>query len=85
MIDDSDLERLERESRETEDRAFSAGRLFGVATMGALLSLGAYYVYHQLDPDKRARLKKKASGMIAEQIHALTAVRDPFEDEDDLH
>ena len=60
------------EYKENPEDAYSGGRLFGVALAGALLSLGAYYVYQQLDPDRKAKLKKQASGMIAEQIHTLT-------------
>ena len=77
--DDSDLDYLEAEYREAaprDEHAFSAGRLLSVAMAGALVSLGAYYLYQQLDPKKKADLKKKASGMIQEQIHALTEIRE---------
>lgn len=76
MIDESDFDILELENEEPDKDAFALGRLLSVALAGALVSLGAYYVYQQLEPEKRAKLKKQASGMIAEQIHALTDVRD---------
>lgn len=83
MIDDSDLDILELE-RESDDEghAYSAGRLITVALGGALLSLGAYYVYQQLTPEKKAGLKRKASGLIAQQIHQLTDMGD-FDDDGD--
>lgn len=76
MIHEDDLEFLESQDELTDDKAFSAGRLFGVAVIGAVVSLGAYYIYQQLEPEKKARLKRTASGMIAEQIHTLTDVGD---------
>lgn len=76
MIDESDFEILELETEEPDKDAFAVGRLLGVALAGALVSLSAYYLYQQMEPEKRAKLKKQASGMIAEQIHALTDVRD---------
>lgn len=78
---DTDLPDFDEYSEtKKDDEAYSAGRLLGVALFGALVSLGAYYVYQQLEPEKKAKLKKKASGMIAEQIHTLTG---PGEDDDD--
>ena len=79
MIDESDFEILELETEEAEESdqdAFAVGRLLGVALAGAMVSLGAYYLYQQLEPEKRAKLKRQARGMIAEQIHALTDVGD---------
>ena len=76
MIHEDDLEILESQDELDDDKVFSAGRLLGVAVIGAFVSLGAYYIYQQLEPEKKARLKKTASGMIAEQIHTLTDVRD---------
>ena len=76
MIHEDDLDILEIEDGLDDDEAFSVGRLLGVAAIGAFVSLGAYYIYQQLEPEKKARLKKTASGMIAEQIHTLTDVRD---------
>lgn len=73
MIDDSDLEEFDfEEDKGIDSDAFSSGRLITVAFGGALVSLAAYYLYHHLDQDKRDKLKRKASGLIAEQIHALT-------------
>ena len=79
MIDESDLDILELEE-ERDSNAFSVGRLIAVAAGGALASLGMYYVYQQMDPEKRERLKKKASSLVADQIHALTDLR-PSDDE----
>lgn len=80
--EDSDLDYLDTDFDEVEDAtpdedAYSAGRLITVALSGALLSLGVYYLYQQLEPEKKSRLKKKASGMIQEQIHAWTEIREP--------
>jgi peptide subunit release factor RF-3 len=83
MIDESDLEILELEEEESDEDAFSAGRLVTVALGGALLSLGVYYVYQQLSPERKATLKKQASGLIANQIHQLTDMGDFDEDDDD--
>lgn len=74
-MDDAEFEYAEYED-ERDGQAFSGGRLLGVAMVGAFVSLSVYYVYQQLDPDKRAKLKKQASGLIADQIHTLTEVRD---------
>lgn len=81
-MDEVDLEYLESEllDEEQDADAFSPVRLVGVAMFGALVSLGAYYVYQTLEPEKKANLKKKASGMIQEQIHALTEIREDDED-----
>lgn len=69
---DSDLEL----SDDTDENAYSPGRLLGVATLGALLSLGAYYLYQQMDEEKKRALKKKASNLVADQITRLTEVED---------
>ena len=76
MIHEEDFDILDLEEEVEDEHKFSAGRLFGVATVGAMISLGVYYIYQQLDPEKKARLKRQASGMIAEQIHTLTEVHD---------
>ena len=81
MIDESDLNILEIEEEETDADAFSVGRLVTVALGGALASLGAYYIYQQLSPERKATLKKQASGLIANQIHQLTDTGD-FDDVD---
>lgn len=71
-MDDRDLNELEYGLDDEDAEAFSAMRLLGVATVGAMLSLGAYYIYQNLEPSKRASLKKQASGLVAQQIHRLT-------------
>lgn len=77
VIDESELDYVELdEVPEVDAHAFSAGRIATVAAAGALLSLSIYYLYQQLDPDKKSRLKRRASGFIQEQIHALTEVSD---------
>lgn len=77
VIDESDLDYVELEREpEVDEHAFSAGRIATVAAAGALLSLSLYYLYQQLDPEKKSRLKRRASGFIQEQIHALTEVSD---------
>ena len=83
MIDESDLDILELEESTDDSDAFGVGRLVTVALSGALVSLGAYYVYQQLSPERKASLKKKASGLIANQIHQLTDMGDFGGDDDD--
>lgn len=68
--EDREIEIVELDSDDGE--AFSPGRLFTVAAAGALASLGLYYLYHQLDEDKRASLRRKASGLVADQLHRWT-------------
>lgn len=80
MIDESDLEILELEEDRRDPDSFSAGRLISVALGGALVSLGVYYLYQQLSPERKSALKKQASGLIAKQIHQLT----DFEDDDEF-
>lgn len=77
VIDESDLEYMDPET-EVDRHAYSAGRLLTVGLAGALVSLGIYYLYQQLEPEKKHKLKKKATGFIQEQIHALTEVRDDY-------
>ena len=62
MIDESDLDILELEEEGRDGDAFSVGRLITVALGGAVVSLGAYYIYQQLSPERKANLKKQASG-----------------------
>jgi hypothetical protein len=83
MIDESDLEMLEIDEETDNGDAFGVARLVTVALGGALVSLGAYYVYQQLSPERKASLKKKASGLIANQIHQLTDMGDFDADDDD--
>lgn len=78
VIDDSDLEYVELETTEVGGEAYGAGRLLTVAMAGAFVSLGIYYLYQQLEPEKKSKLKKKATGFLQEQIHALTEVREDF-------
>jgi hypothetical protein len=68
-----DLEIVELDT-ENDDEAYSAGRLIAVASVGAMISLGLYYMYQQLDDEKRTSLRRKASGLVADQIHRLTEV-----------
>ena len=74
MDRDRELDELEIVELEAEEEVYSAPRLLMVAAMGALASLGLYYVYQQLDEEKRNSLRRKASGLVAEQIHRLTDV-----------
>lgn len=70
MGKDRDLEIVELE----DDDAYSPGRLITVAAVGALVSMGLYYMYQQLDDEKRTSIRRKASGLVADQIHRLTEV-----------
>ena len=70
-----DLEIVELDG-ETDDEAFSVGRLVTVAALGALGALGAYYMYQQLDEEKRTSLRRKASGLVADQFSRLTGPPD---------
>jgi hypothetical protein len=72
MGKDRDLEIVELE----DDDVYSPGRLITVAAVGALVSMGLYYMYQQLDDEKRTSLRRKASGLVADQIHRLTEVDD---------
>lgn len=63
-------------SDDTDEEAYSPGRLLGVAALGAMLSLGAYYLYQQMDEEKKRALKRKASNLVADQITRLTEVDD---------
>ena len=71
MSKDKDLEIVELED-ERDDEAFAPGRLITVAAVGAMAALGLYYVYQQLDEEKRVSIRRKASGLVADQIHRLT-------------
>lgn len=69
MDKDRELEIIELEE---DAEVYSAPRLLVVAAMGAVASLGLYYIYQQLDEEKRTSLRRKASGLVADQIHRLT-------------
>jgi hypothetical protein len=71
MGKERDLEIVELEA-ETDPEAFAPGRLVTVATFGALAALGLYYVYQQLDEEKRNSIRRKASGLMADQFQRLT-------------
>ena len=74
---DLDNEReLEMVELEAQEDTYGAPRLLAVAAMGAVASLGLYYLYQQLDEEKRSSLRRKASGLVADQIHRLTDVDD---------
>lgn len=45
---------------EPEGNPYAPGRLFAVAVLGAGCSLAAYYLFQQMDPESRRRLKGKA-------------------------
>lgn len=60
---------------EDED-VYTPAKLLGVATLGAVLSLGVYYLYNQMDEEKRASLRRKASNLVADQITRLTEVEE---------
>lgn len=76
MKKERELEVVELDPYEEEDQVYSSGRLLSVATLGAVASLGLYYLYQQLDEEKRTSIRKKASGLVADQIHRLTEVED---------
>lgn len=75
MIDDAEDDILEIEPViDDGGDPYSPTRLLGVAFAGALASLGAYYLYHQLDNEKKDRLKDKASTLVARQIQSFMEV-----------
>lgn len=82
MGKDRDLEIVELDG-DTDEEAYSPGRLITVAAVGALVSLGLYYMYQQLDDEKRSSLRRKASGLVADQIHRLTDTERDERDEPD--
>ena len=49
---------------------YTTGRLFGVATLGAVSSLVLYAIYQSLDPDYRQGLQKNAIGAAKAQARA---------------
>lgn len=73
--DERDLEIVELDG-EKDEEAFKPGRLISVAALGALASLGLYYIYQQLDEEKRTSLRRKASGLVADQFQRLTEVEE---------
>lgn len=73
--DDRDLEIVELDG-EKDGEAFKPGRLISVAALGALASLGLYYIYQQLDEEKRTSIRRKASGLVADQFQRLTEVEE---------
>lgn len=54
-------------ARET-DAAFTPGKIFGVALLGAFSSLLAYYAYHQLEAETRDSIKRSAFSMVKGQV-----------------
>jgi hypothetical protein len=81
MGKDRDLEIVELDDERDED-AFTPGRLITVAALGAAAALGLYYMYQQLDEEKRTSIRRKASGLVADQIHRLTDVDHEHEDQE---
>lgn len=71
---------LEIVELEGDEDAYSPPRLLAVAAMGAVASLGLYYLYQQLDDEKRTSLRRKASGLVADQLHRLTDIGDDREE-----
>jgi len=51
-----------------EPNPFTPGRLFGVALLGASCSLVAYYLFQQMDPDQRKRLRGRAFRSVKTQV-----------------
>ena len=47
---------------------FTFGRVLGVALVGAVGSLAAYYIYYQLEPDYRKKLKSGAVDAVKGQV-----------------
>lgn len=60
-----------------EPNPFTPGRLFGVALLGASASLIAYYVFQQMDPEQRKRLRGRAFRSVKTQVRGWAGRIDP--------
>ena len=50
------------------DEAFTPGRIFGVALLGAFSSLLVYYAYSQLEAESKHSLKKGVVSLVKGQV-----------------
>ena len=51
-----------------EVQAYSPGRIFGVALVGACTSLVLYYLYQQMEPESKRHVKKTAFSLVKGQV-----------------
>lgn len=61
----------------SESNPFTPGRLFGVALLGASASLIAYYVFQQMEPEQRKRLRGRAFRSVKTQVRGWAGRLDP--------
>lgn len=69
-LDKEDIEIIELDDPNEVD-PYVPERLVGVAILGAFGSLLAYYLYHQLDRDKRKELRETAVSLAKKQLARL--------------
>ena len=51
---------------------FSPGKIMGVAVLGAAAALSAYYIYNQMDPAKKARIRDGVVSFARSQVKNFT-------------
>lgn len=60
---------------DSDSEPYSFSRLIMIAGAGALTSLGLYYIYQQLDEEKRSSLRRKASNLVFDGFQKFTQAR----------
>ncbi|MDO5296501.1 MAG: hypothetical protein Q4F00_07710 [bacterium] len=75
FVDRVNLEELDFDDERSmrSDDMFTPSKLMGVAIFGAIAALAGYYVYAQLDSDKRNALRDCVISVAKEQVSSLTA------------
>lgn len=66
-LDRNDVEVLDLDEEHGSD-PFSPERLVGVAVLGAVSSLLLYYLFNQLDPDRRESIKEGMMSTLKSQV-----------------
>lgn len=62
---------------ERESQAYTPGKLFGVALVGAGCSLLLYYVFQQLEPEQKRRIKGTAFRGVKDQVRGWVTREEP--------
>ncbi len=68
-IDRNEVEVIELD--EENDDPYAPEKLAGVALVGAIGGLLAYYLFHQLDPDKKQAVKDSVTSVVKNQLAKL--------------
>ena len=66
-LERSDVEIIELDEADPRD-PFTPEKLVGVAVLGAFTSLLVYYMFNQIDPEQRDRLKQGAVAALKGQV-----------------